>query len=290
MNLPKCRQKKQSSLSSFFAPKAGSVNNPPIPLNGPPKSVGNTAAVSAIVKDTKEDGIKGSDHKESNKRNQSSVPPGDVRKKVRRIIDDDDDEEEEIKDNTSKADDTSNLDTKTKNKTGDMDGGLNTDVQPKAEATSSTKNVSSKQETKSSSTLVHVSKQSTLNISSKKPDTKASSDRVEEGSSLSSSLKGNDPIPYSVLCETFASIEAITSRLEIQKILTRLFRFCLEKSPNDLLPTVYLASNSVAPAYECVELGVGDAILIKAVGEASGTNAGTLDVILYFCPKDVTRK
>ena len=29
--------------------------------------------------------------------------------------------------------------------------------------------------------------------------------------------------------------------------------------------------HSVAPAYKCVELGVGEAILIKAVGEASGT-------------------
>jgi len=35
---------------------------------------------------------------------------------------------------------------------------------------------------------------------------------------------------------------------------------------------MYLASNTVAPAYECVELGVGDSILIKAIGEASGTN------------------
>jgi hypothetical protein len=56
--------------------------------------------------------------------------------------------------------------------------------------------------------------------------------------------------------------------------MTTLFRQLLEKSPKDLLPTVYLSSNSVAPAYQCVELGVGDAILIKAVGEASGTNAG----------------
>jgi DNA ligase-1 len=35
---------------------------------------------------------------------------------------------------------------------------------------------------------------------------------------------------------------------------------------------IYLSSNSVAPAYECVELGVGDSILVKAIGEAYGTN------------------
>ena len=39
-----------------------------------------------------------------------------------------------------------------------------------------------------------------------------------------------------------------------------------------MLTLVYLASNSVAAAYECVELGVGDAILIKAIGEANGSN------------------
>ncbi len=80
------------------------------------------------------------------------------------------------------------------------------------------------------------------------------------------------PITYSILCSTLSDIEAITSRLEIQKHLTDLFRLCLLKCPNDLITLVYLASNSVAPAFECVELGIGDAVLIKAVGEASGTN------------------
>ena len=46
-------------------------------------------------------------------------------------------------------------------------------------------------------------------------------------------------------------------------------------NPKDLYPIVYLASNSVAPAYECVELGIGDSILIKAIGEAYGTSPGT---------------
>ncbi len=86
------------------------------------------------------------------------------------------------------------------------------------------------------------------------------------------SWKEGTPIVYSMLCSTLSEIEAISSRLEIQKHLTNLFRLCLLKSPNDLITLVYLASNSVAPAYECVELGIGDAVLIKAVGEASGTN------------------
>ena len=87
-------------------------------------------------------------------------------------------------------------------------------------------------------------------------------------------LKGdnNTPIPYSTLTETLSSIEAITGRLEIQSHLTKLFSQCLLSYPQDLLTLVYLSSNSVAPAYECVELGIGDAILIKAIGEANGSN------------------
>jgi hypothetical protein len=44
-----------------------------------------------------------------------------------------------------------------------------------------------------------------------------------------------------------------------------------KKFKSDLYSLIYLASNTVAPSYECVELGVGDSILIKAIGEASGT-------------------
>ena len=84
------------------------------------------------------------------------------------------------------------------------------------------------------------------------------------------------PIPYSTLTQTLRAIEAITGRLEIQGHLTNLFSECIEKYPQDLITLVYLASNSVAPAYECVELGIGDAILIKAVAEASGSNANVI--------------
>eukprot|EP00557_Chaetoceros_sp_GSL56_P001912 CAMPEP_0176492004 /NCGR_PEP_ID=MMETSP0200_2-20121128/8741_1 /TAXON_ID=947934 /ORGANISM="Chaetoceros sp., Strain GSL56" /LENGTH=902 /DNA_ID=CAMNT_0017889485 /DNA_START=4405 /DNA_END=7113 /DNA_ORIENTATION=- len=82
----------------------------------------------------------------------------------------------------------------------------------------------------------------------------------------------NSPIPYSVLCKTLADIESITSRLKIQQHLTNLFRLCLLKNPKDLISLIYLASNTVAAAYQCVELGIGDSILIKAIGEAGGSN------------------
>ena len=83
--------------------------------------------------------------------------------------------------------------------------------------------------------------------------------------------KTGTPVPYVALCATFAHIESISSRLDIQQSLTTLFRKTVLRNPSDLYQLIYLASNSVAPAYECIELGVGDSILIKAIGEASGT-------------------
>jgi DNA ligase N terminus len=78
-------------------------------------------------------------------------------------------------------------------------------------------------------------------------------------------------MPYVVLCQAFVKIEAISGRLDIQEILTTLFRqIMLQQCFSDMSPVVYLASNSVAAAYECVELGIGDALLIKAIGEATG--------------------
>lgn len=80
-------------------------------------------------------------------------------------------------------------------------------------------------------------------------------------------------LTYGDICEAFEKIEAITGRLEIQQIMTNLFRKQLTSGRLDnLYPMMYLCSNTVAPAYECVELGVGDAILIKAIAEAYGTN------------------
>jgi DNA ligase-1 len=41
------------------------------------------------------------------------------------------------------------------------------------------------------------------------------------------------------------------------------FRAIIATTPGDLLPAVYLCTNRVAPAHEGVELGIGDATLIK---------------------------
>ena len=109
-----------------------------------------------------------------------------------------------------------------------------------------------------------------------KPPTKgqiaATSAKSNESLLQSATWKSGSSIPYLALCSTFEQIEQITSRLAIQELLTDIFRQVLLISPKDLYELIYLASNSVAAAYECIELGIGDAILIKAIGEAFGTN------------------
>lgn len=83
----------------------------------------------------------------------------------------------------------------------------------------------------------------------------------------------SSPVPYGELAKAFEEIEATTKRLEIQSILTKLLRRILQHCPEDLHSVVYLASNSIAPAYDCVELGIGDSILEGAVAQAYGTDA-----------------
>ena len=49
------------------------------------------------------------------------------------------------------------------------------------------------------------------------------------------------------------------------------FRAIIATTPEDLLPTVYLCTNQVAPSHEGMELGIGDATLIKVHRPSSYT-------------------
>ena len=82
------------------------------------------------------------------------------------------------------------------------------------------------------------------------------------------------PAPYLFLANVFENISETTKRLEIAELLTNAFRTILhnaeEGSHEDLLAAVYLASNAIAPQHEGVDLGIGDATLVKALAEATG--------------------
>jgi DNA ligase-1 len=78
------------------------------------------------------------------------------------------------------------------------------------------------------------------------------------------------PVPFAFLAETFEAIGDEPKRLAITALLVRAFRAALATTPEDLLPMVYLCSNAVAPGHEGLELGIGDATLVKALAQATG--------------------
>ncbi|GMF27656.1 unnamed protein product [Phytophthora lilii] len=79
--------------------------------------------------------------------------------------------------------------------------------------------------------------------------------------------------PYFALAHLFAKIEEVTGRLVIQDLLTAFFRDVIRRSPDDLLACIYLCvCVDLAPPFENLKIGIGDAILMKAIGEATGAN------------------
>ncbi|XP_040569971.1 DNA ligase 1 isoform X2 [Lepeophtheirus salmonis] len=82
-------------------------------------------------------------------------------------------------------------------------------------------------------------------------------------------LRG-EKTPYMALSKTFEAIEATSGRLKTIEILANYLRSLLVLSPDDLLMSIYLCLNRLAPAYEGVELGVGDGLLIKAIAQTTG--------------------
>ncbi|KAJ7071047.1 hypothetical protein C8F01DRAFT_1362831 [Mycena amicta] len=92
--------------------------------------------------------------------------------------------------------------------------------------------------------------------------------------------KVGDPVPYAALTKTFALIEATTKRLEKNALLTSFLYLVIQRSAKSdhtaLLQTVYLCINRLSPDYIGVELGIGESLLIKAIGESTGRSIATI--------------
>lgn len=82
--------------------------------------------------------------------------------------------------------------------------------------------------------------------------------------------KKDTKTPYLAFAKTLKAIEATSGRLKTIEILSNYFRSVLVLSPDDLLPSVYLCLNRLAPAYEGVEIGIGEQLLIKAIAQTTG--------------------
>lgn len=82
--------------------------------------------------------------------------------------------------------------------------------------------------------------------------------------------KPGTPVPYAALCKTFSLVELTTKRLIIMEYCSRFLRQVMRLTPDDLLPTVLLMINKLAPDYAGIELGIGESLIMKAIGETTG--------------------
>ncbi|KAK4040902.1 hypothetical protein C8A01DRAFT_35074 [Parachaetomium inaequale] len=88
--------------------------------------------------------------------------------------------------------------------------------------------------------------------------------------------KEGDPVPYAALCKTFSLIELTTKRLEIMAHCALFLRQVLRLTPDDLLSTVLLMINKLAPDYAGIELGIGESLIMKAIGESTGRSLAVI--------------
>ncbi|XP_022095560.1 DNA ligase 1-like [Acanthaster planci] len=82
--------------------------------------------------------------------------------------------------------------------------------------------------------------------------------------------KQGERVPYLALAKTFDIIEATSGRLKTIETLTDFLTSVLVLSPKDMEMCVYLCLNKIAPAYEGIELGIGETILMKAIAQSTG--------------------
>jgi DNA ligase-1 len=84
--------------------------------------------------------------------------------------------------------------------------------------------------------------------------------------------KAGEPVPYAALCTTFSKIELTTKRLEITALCSAFLRQVARLTPEDLQPTLLLMVGKLAADFAGIELGIGESLIMKAIGESTGRN------------------
>ncbi|KAI9369614.1 hypothetical protein BJX61DRAFT_549468 [Aspergillus egyptiacus] len=88
--------------------------------------------------------------------------------------------------------------------------------------------------------------------------------------------KPGEPVPYAALCTTFSLIEMTTKRLQILAHCSLFLQQVLRLTPQDFLPTVQLMINKLAADYAGIELGIGESLIMKAIGESTGRSLAVI--------------
>ncbi|KAF8497652.1 ATP-dependent DNA ligase [Gautieria morchelliformis] len=82
--------------------------------------------------------------------------------------------------------------------------------------------------------------------------------------------------PYSCLVHALSTLSQTRSRILILNTLTNYLRLISLYDPPSLLPSLYLLSNTLAPPYLSVELGLGMTIISRSIQQVSGLTSAAL--------------
>lgn len=81
---------------------------------------------------------------------------------------------------------------------------------------------------------------------------------------------------YALLTRCFVLVNSTQSRIKIVDTLVNCLRTIIEGDPESLLPAVWLATNSIAPPYVSMELGLGGSAISKALKKVCGLDGAGL--------------
>jgi DNA ligase-1 len=84
---------------------------------------------------------------------------------------------------------------------------------------------------------------------------------------------------YALLTRAFVLANATTSRIKIVDTLVNFIRVLIEGDPSSLLPAVWLATNSISPPYDELELGLGGSSISKAFKKVYGLDSQGLKTL-----------
>ncbi|QRW20663.1 ATP-dependent DNA ligase [Rhizoctonia solani] len=164
-----------------------------------------------------------------------------------------------------------------------------TDVAPKASLPPQDKNEKEVEEIEAASDEDLVDEEGASKRKNKEVASKTAELALAKMKDVDFGWKDGETVPYAALAQAFSLIEATTKRLEITAILTAFLTLVIrratakpttktqskDKEPvtsghQDVLQCVYLCINRLAPDYTGIELGIGESLLVKAIGESTG--------------------
>lgn len=85
-----------------------------------------------------------------------------------------------------------------------------------------------------------------------------------------------EKVPFLFVAKGLDAISEESGRIAVTEIICNMLRTVMETTPEDLLRVVYFLSNEIAPVHEGLQLGIGDAIIIKALAESYGTKESNI--------------